>query len=116
MKRKFSSKRLYKLLKTIIIIVSVLSLIIGTFNLWTFGKNGPGYLERGLAQCQESFNTDSHLSCSVYVWEFYNNWKRKGNIFTGLGIILPIVFYGGTRLFKYLFPEEPKNSKSPKEL
>ncbi len=67
MKRKFSKKRLYKLLKLIVVYLSVVFFIMG----------------------------------GVF---FLAGIPEAGYTMTGYGVILLIIFFGGTKLYKYLFP------------
>jgi len=77
-KRKFSSKKLYVLAEAIIKTVSCFSLAFGFI----------------------------FLIISYVIGDEFG--KSTGQAFVGGGWLLLIVFYGGTWLFKYLFPEIKK--------
>ena len=122
-KRKFNHKRLYKLGK----IVTILLFIFCLFNFFNS-------LSKYLKTKKDFFNADlQHEMCSkfaggyqrspeeyskctdIYLKDYvisYNKFK-KSSIIT---ILIPILFFGGTALYKYLFPYKKKGGGNEKIL
>lgn len=110
-KRKFSSKRLYRLIEIIVRVLSVILVAAGLLLLISFYTRGEeGTLSR-LKFCDEAFNKEDktslmlNINCHNSAWDYHAKWERYGWLFTGGGVALMVLFYGGTRLFEYLFPK-----------
>lgn len=105
-KRKFNSSRFYKLLKTIVIVVTVLSLL-NAFQLYINTNSSIQRLKTNRDECLASskgLDTGFSVCSQVYLTELtdYANLQEYSLL---LGIFLPIGFFGLTTLYKYLFPK-----------
>lgn len=124
-KRKFSPKRLYKLAENLIKSVSMILLLFGIVSLTIFYKNGGNMLEERSEMCNELYSYETiedkevrtliqeeNIDCYIRALENYRNWEKNAFLSTGVGVGLLVVFYGGTRLYKYLFPEVKRKIKN----
>lgn len=100
MKRKFSFERLYKLAKTVVIIATVVFLLLASLFTYHFYF----LAEKQYEDCV--VNTGSSY-CLIH----FESGDKMVDVWT-LAILTPTVFFGGVKLFQYLFPrtEEEKNS------
>lgn len=101
-KRKFSGKRLYKIVRVFVVIVTIFAILEISGN-----KQSVEIYRRNWRNCL-SENTDLPKSfCNNYLdrmLEYQDAVDRSWQV----ALITPIVFFGGTWLFKYLFPERKK--------
>lgn len=106
MARKFNSGRLYKVARTIIIILSVLGIIWFGYLKLNYENRVEEY-GRNFTQCNINYFSD-HLKREYVCQKQYNEALYfYDNILTYsfcLGFILPIVFFGGAAIYKYIFP------------
>ena len=122
-RRKFSGVRLYKLIKRLVILVSAILLLIGSYLLVTFYDRGSQFLVEPFERCNElwppgkgKYILDLNTDCYMRALEEIGNWVKYGYVFTGIGIGLLVIFYGGTWFYKYLFPViDKKQKKSQKK-
>lgn len=106
-KRRFSGERLYRLLKWIVIGITVVAWVLAIYSYsevmtgkalrdWekTCGKYGGTYGETYYDYCMGAgFQQISDLTNAMYK-EF------------AIGIFLPLVFFGGVGLYRYIFPTQ----------
>lgn len=98
--RKFNPKRLYTLIKWIINVVCGLLFFLFILSILNYKEVETFYLDghsRCLGQYQDA------LICQSYL-ESENQHERTTQYFGFFGIGIPIIFYGVTFLFRYLFP------------
>lgn len=103
-KRKFSHERLYKLTKKVVIIVSILTLAYGIY-MYFFGIDN--ILNNWKAYCGDLYKEPSweyHDCMEVGLGEVSKIYNYIEKAFT-IGILLPSIFFGGTWLYRYLFPQ-----------
>ena len=106
-KRSFSHDRLYKLVKRLVIIVSVLTWIYIAL-IYTSLENDTSlnswkYWEEF---CSEyPIASDEHITCKITSYKFIDEAKNNMENALKIGILLPITFFGGTWLYRYLFPK-----------
>jgi hypothetical protein len=107
--RKFSSARLYKLTKGIVIAISILALLLAVYSFSQLGDVKRIYSEE-LKKCF-SLTGDSYFTC-MSVWGNYqsNFYFMMFKLF-GFGIGLPIIFFGGRWVYKFVFPVKEKTKK-----
>lgn len=102
MKRKFQSDRLHKILKIIVNVVAGVSLLFAIYGSINYDKNTIFYLDK----FSECFKKEVNMEiCGVYV-DGMSNFQDSVRNFWLVGILLPIAFYGGGKLFNYLFPRD----------
>ncbi len=117
-KRKLDTKRLYKLGRVLVIFITMISIFIGFISFKNseyyhevYIKDGfkcsdisPLWMRRSITDQQ--WEKDSKLidDCYAGMLKPYEDSHRVaiGAILTA--IFLPLIFFGGTRLHKYLFP------------
>ena len=105
-KREFSGSRFYKLASKIVVIFTIFFLGFGLYGLANLDKNSLFYLD-GFSKCTKEVPHDVSpmLVCGSYIDAKIDSETMTWN-FLKIGILLPILFFGGTWLFKYLFPEK----------
>ena len=82
--RKLDTKRLYKLIKWLVISITILA------TLSSFLSFYGAYVDENSSIYYEAVPNDLHLA-----WDFVK-----------VAIIVPLIFFGGGWLYKYLFPEK----------
>ncbi len=99
-KRRLDNKRLYRLAKIIVLIITSISAILAIYWLYLLESNT-------LLHSWESFCTKSptYLDCMSLGMRQINNVQNMFDKASIVAIGLPIIFFGGTALFKYLFPK-----------
>lgn len=107
--RKFSPPRLYKITKVFVIIVTVIAALIAA---WEISID----LNQSFENSKFSFEIQCQNTGDPHIKEIYSGCiQQMDNIWQGaidlknhsilVAIFLPIFFFGGTRLYKYLFPK-----------
>jgi hypothetical protein len=108
--RKFDSGRLYKLIKGLVIVISVISLLLAINSYRQIGYVQKTYVKE-LDNCNKIYGNQDAIMC-LSSWNDYlrtfNNWMST---FFLVGIGLPIVFFGGCLVYKYVFPVKEKATK-----
>ena len=103
-RRKFSPQRLLLLVKRAVIVISLVFCLVGIIRLNEIAYGGLSSLERYCAKYYNSVSSTCRSSLSA----FYETARQEsGNEVTRDFIIaagLPIAFYLGTRLHRFLFP------------
>lgn len=113
MERKFRSDRFYKIIKILVNIITTISLILGIIILINKEKNDLYYLDEFEKCTSNPTYKDTKIIkdfCYVYLDEMIESEKFL-KIYWGVGILLPIVFYGGGGLINYIFPKKVKGKK-----
>ena len=105
-KRKFSGKRLYKVAKTLVLLISISFLIVGLIRWSGFASQSTTLTQRWEA-CNNAIGS---YDCPSYLNQITTRENTIAILFA-IGILLPIIFFGGTRLYKYIFPVETKKKK-----
>lgn len=106
-KRKFSGQRLYKLLKTVILIITIPCFFYGIYGLKNWTKIEKQYLDT----CKEYIKDyPNNTSCTFFydkIDEVHRGYIRSLKV----GILVPIIFFSSTWLYKYLFPENKQKNE-----
>ncbi len=120
--RKFDSKRLYKFIKLLVIILTIL-LFISAWSAHNSIKYWDDQVIKNDKMCYDTYpfkndpadpndragqlNVKLREGCLKPSTDF-NNYSLSNAGFEinsiALGILLPLLFFGGTWLYKYLFP------------
>lgn len=104
-KRKLSHLRLYKILKIIVLVYSVPVSLYGIYGIFNYSNFSEKMLN-GFHQCSESLlgGQNSMDICGSFIDGIsqYEN-AIKFSLITGFGLL--VVFFGGIKLYKYLFPK-----------
>jgi hypothetical protein len=106
MARKFNSHRVYLLARGVVVVVSAISLVWGGALRINQGKSNDEFLDMA-NKCYAERSLDLQFTCGVY----YDMIEDRDNFIQqslALGIVLPILFFGGKALLTYIFPEETK--------
>lgn len=104
-KRKFNANRLYKLIKLLVIGIAILSGILG---LITFNGIQTNYTDNKISKYCSTYDKKFIEECK---FSYYSTkWEFEGNIMKefGLAFVLPLLFFGGVGLYRYLFPKANK--------
>lgn len=111
-KRVFRGDRLYKVTKWIVNLITIFCLIVGGLGLYKLEGNTIIYLNdygKCLSEIDETFSQQSRANlgdlCGNYLDLIIDNKKEITTLLV-IGIILPILFYGGKKSFQYLFPKQ----------
>ena len=103
--RKFNGSRLYKLVKILVNVVTVISLVLALIMSGNSEKYISG-LSNDYAICRDRWGPllgPDLPACDVHLNDIAE-YRARESFMWNLGIFLPIVFYGGTFLYRYLFP------------
>ena len=99
--RKLNTARLYKLIKTLVLIISVISLILGAY--WLYLVKSGAIIHPWEKMCASGdWGTDCMSIGYDHEMEVANSAFRA----LGIGVGLPIIFFGVSFLFRYLFPKK----------
>ncbi|MBI3485453.1 hypothetical protein HY025_00750 [Candidatus Daviesbacteria bacterium] len=109
--RKFDPKKLYKLSKAIVIVITFIAWILTA--MLSEDALGHKYSINKLKKCKEEEiyknNVDLYFDCIGREIIVDNQIQKDFLTYLSIGIFLPVVFFGGFRLYKYLFPiKKPK--------
>ena len=109
--RRFSGERLYKLLRVIVIILTIMAILLASYlhNLY-YGSDH--FYANGTAQCYKlwpDWNTNdiagkAFANCFSTVQSLQIGGQYAFDYTVCVAILLPLLFFGGTWLYKYLFP------------
>src|SRR3990167_4199378 len=102
--RKFSGARLYKLLKTLVITVTVLSGLYAAYALYLLESNS--ILNRWESYCSKYTETMRNSDCMFVGFGQINDMSRNFYVTTSIAIVLPLVFFGGGWIYRYIFPNK----------
>ena len=103
--RKLDASRLYKLARGIIVVLSIIFILWGSYAVYrtVYGDYKP---IDAFSYCHNAYNDlEAADTCSLYSFNDRREFENRGYMAIGLGIVLPIVFFGSVGLFKYLFPK-----------
>jgi DNA segregation ATPase FtsK/SpoIIIE-like protein len=118
-KRHFSSKRLYNLLKWVEIGSTVLAVVFASMSfLQAYSAYVANGYSGGFSECDSRY--PNHLfyaeGNNFPAWSECENAVRmikssedNMTIFVGIAVLLPLVFFGGGWLYRYLFPLRQKS-------
>jgi len=123
-KRKLDTKKFYKLIKILVISVSIITGLVAVYG-WHEAYTA-SILENGFAMCDHIYPTYFNMPASEQSIHDANNrcmidvltQDKEADAFTyeatTITILLPVFFFGGSWLYKYLFPVKNKkeNEKS----
>lgn len=110
MARKLDSGRLYGLIKILVIGISLLSLFVAVSNHLTQNENETKWLaeqKNCIAKYQPTQVRpfDALMTCSFY-YDMISDQAKRVWFGYGIGVGLPILFFGVTSLGNYLFPKK----------
>lgn len=108
MKRKLDLNRIYKLVRSLIIITSVIILLFAIYLKITF-PDFEKFTTETFKDCVN--NLGLGIGCNVYLDMAVNQNKKIINLFI-IGLGLPAIFFGGKGLINYIAPVVKKNEKS----
>lgn len=106
-KRKFDGNRAYKLAKTLVVGTTAIAGMYGLYALYMIESDS--ILNKWISYCKLHPDT-KELASTVYscmstglnqVGEISNLMYKS----LTLAIVLPVIFFGGTALYNYLFPK-----------
>ena len=90
-KRKFSSERLYKVTKTLVIVISILIGLIPIYSLYEL--------------THDVYTDGSGLLKRRHTWENERNLRIAFLVSGTSAVGLPTIFFVGGWIYRYLFPE-----------
>ncbi len=109
MKREFDGKKLYNLLKNIVVVITLLALFIAVTNYNDINSNE---YAQDVHKCDQKYPNIRSDQAESLLWSTclmvangilklqQDNFSRAGIV----AILLPLIFFGGTWFFKYIFP------------
>lgn len=108
--RRFDSKKLYKLSKIIVITITIISIFLTVKLYDQVGNNKTLYYWQDY--CEERKGSYSKLfnytDCMGLGFEQISKQQDLMYKTFLVAVVLPILFFGGTWLYKYLFPLKEK--------
>jgi len=110
-KRAFSISHLYNLTKTTVIVISILIGLWGALQIHRVFNTD--YSLESLKSLQESckkINPEIESDCTLTFLGDRHNLEEAGYRNIGIAFLLPISFYIGRRIYKYLFPKKDVKS------
>ena len=103
MSREFSPTRLYKLVKIFVIIITVLSIVLAIFyKLETIY----GYEQYSKEVCPNIENAEGYVLCMDFARDQWLENHSKYKFWRFIAIGLPVVFFGTSAIYKYIFPKK----------
>lgn len=100
LKRKLNTKRLYKLSKILVILLTVI------FLLTSLSYTQKQYKELEF-DCTEA---SDEQRCNDIKWDFYVKYATKSETYLIVGLTIPVFFFSDTWLFNYLSPRRQKEA------
>lgn len=104
--RKFSAKRLYKLIKRVVIIATALSALILMLSIYMYNTGAHDVYKTLINSCDSlATRDDYYYVCrmdAAKVYDFWSNALIKSLLIT---IMLPVTFFGSVSIYRYLFPK-----------
>lgn len=112
MERKFSGKRLYALLKRVVIVVSVLAALWAAFSLYMYEVQLDRVYESTDAFCKNLYGEDNtmYIYCIKAPFETFRLFEKSWLPSTLVALFLPVIFFGASWFYRYVFPvQETEN-------
>jgi len=106
MKRKIDSNRVYKLVRFIVILISVLSIIYSLFFAFTLNKREKMAIDSKEECLIVYYDNDNKQSFCSFYWKNFMEENEVMDKSFWIGIGLPIVFFGGKALINYVAPKK----------
>ena len=103
--RRFSGERLYKLAKRAVVIISLLAGIWSIYALYTIQTGS--IWKQWKSYCSEDYQPKSrdYNDCMTTASFLEENLNKNLEKTLPVALLLPTIFFGGTWLYKYLFPK-----------
>ena len=109
-KRRFSTRKAYKLAKTLIIIVSALLLIIGSMRALNSQNHSQYYIQQYNEECKNKERPSYLVDLCIYYLNEPRQFDEDTFKVIGLGMAIPGVFFGFSWLFNYLLPRKEEEN------
>lgn len=110
MQRKLDTHRLYRLTKIVVIIVTILSIAIALLTnyqrfSYQFGYDEAKYSFQAAIDCSKNYSKDADVNrCLDEETKPWRDTENLANNSALIAIFLPLIFFGGGWIYKYLFP------------
>ena len=99
--RKLSEKRLFGLIKSIVVVFSLFCIVLGVFIL-----SGDKTREQLMVDnCNKSDNSQLGIDTCANFIQNVDDGSARGFGFTAIGLGTLIIFFGGVGMYKYIFPK-----------
>jgi len=118
MKRHFDASRLYNLLKITVIVITIIAGSITvplylhpydlSYGLGLCDKDAPGNNTSGFNDPNFKYYQNLYIECAATMNRLDAEYQREFEIALTTTIFLPLLFFGGTLIYKYLFPINKK--------
>lgn len=106
MSRKLNPAKLYKLFRTVVILVSAFNLLLGAYFVINFdGMNNQA--EERSAAC----TAEGKTSFCYYPYETLHAQENIMWRSLAIGIFLPAIFFGGKAIFNYITTDDKKKEE-----
>lgn len=108
--RQLDTKRLYKLVKALVIAVTIINVVLAIYAIYIstnskYVEDRTKYTFIAIKQCGSEWTSENDINnCFNTIMEPYSSTERMGNFSLLTAILLPSLFFGGTKLYKYVFP------------
>lgn len=102
-KRKFSGKRLYKLIRVLILIITFISALILMLSIYMYNVGASEIFKMNEAICDNYPSID--FECTMKALEIFSFWQNSLVLFGIITFGLPSTFFGGVGIYRYLFPK-----------
>lgn len=101
-KRKFNANRLYKLIKLLVIGIALLSGVLGLFTMRGVQTN---YTDERIKKSCSDYDIQYVNECELSYYRTKDSFIETIIKEFEIAIGLPLVFFGGVGLYRYIFPK-----------
>lgn len=110
MNRKIDNKRVFKLIRNLIIFISISTLILGIIG-WNSFDSYQENINKTVFECEKNnpSYSKSGLSCGEMWLPLIDSERNRIDTLLLIGFISPIVFFGSKALINYIAPDVKKN-------
>lgn len=111
-KRTIDTVRLYKLLKILVLTITIISVILAIYTNYyvhfdtNFAKDQIKWGFEAIKQCGSEWTSDKDINnCFNSIMAGYIQMNSIADNSIKIALLLPLLFFGGGWLYRYLFPK-----------
>lgn len=102
-KRNFRGDRLYKVVRIIVVLLTV---------YFAINTTDAYFRKIRIEKAKDSCKDTEYTECIRLNYMILSNIENDINRNAFVAIFLPVVFFGGKKLIEYIFPDKQKNEKN----
>jgi len=104
--RKFDKSRAYKLVKILVIGITTITGLYGFYVLYLLQSDS---ILKSWEETCKNYPDTTNFSCMGVGLDQINEMQNLMDKSLVIAFFLPIIFFGGSALYRYLFPKSEKN-------